>query len=70
MMDPEKFKHDSSRYKRPMQKYRCGRTAIWGKPCEFGQNTAGGALGMRYQSPLDEAWILRAGSMHGLAHGR
>jgi hypothetical protein len=41
MMDPEKFKHDVSRYERPTQRFRCGRAADWGKPCEFGPATGG-----------------------------
>lgn len=46
MMDPEKFKHDTSRYERPTEKFRCGRGAAWGKPCEFGPRTTGRCGGM------------------------
>ena len=41
MMDPEKFRHDSSRYERPNQRYRCGRGAEWGDPCPLGPTTKG-----------------------------
>ncbi len=40
-MDPEKFRHDASRYERPNQRYRCGRAAEWGDPCAFGPNAKG-----------------------------
>ncbi len=41
MMDPEKFKHDVSRYERPTLRFRCGRGAAWDKPCEFGPTVNG-----------------------------
>ncbi|MBR71541.1 MAG: hypothetical protein CMM30_01190 [Rhodospirillaceae bacterium] len=41
MMDPNKFRHDISRYERPNRKFRCGRAAEWGKPCEFGPDNSG-----------------------------
>lgn len=40
-MDPEKFRHDASRYERPTQRYRCGRGAEWGDPCPFGPSAKG-----------------------------
>ncbi len=41
MMDPEKFRHDVSRYERPTERYRCGRGAEWRDPCAFGPNAKG-----------------------------
>jgi hypothetical protein len=40
-MDPEKFRHDASRYERPNLRYRCGRAAEWGDPCALGPTTNG-----------------------------
>ena len=45
MMDPNKFRHDVSRYERPNRKFRCGRAAEWGKPCEAGPDGKGGCGG-------------------------
>ncbi len=35
-MDADRFGHQVSRYERPNFPYRCGRAAIWGRPCARG----------------------------------
>ena len=35
-MDAERFGHQVSRYERPTFRYRCGRAALWGRPCARG----------------------------------
>lgn len=67
MMDPEKFKHDISRYERPTQKFRCGRAAAWGKPCEFGPHTGGRCGGMSECRPakVGDRWECRRSAISG-----
>lgn len=67
MMDPNKFKHDSSRYERPNKKFRCGRGATWGKPCEFGPHVSGRCGGMSECRPakVGERWECRRSSIAG-----
>ena len=67
MMDPEKFKHDASRYERPTQKFRCGRAAAWGKPCEFGPRTSGRCGGMSECHPakVGDRWECRRSAISG-----
>ena len=66
-MDPEKFKHDISRYERPTQNFRCGRAAAWGKPCEFGPNTTGRCGGMSECRPaqVGDRWECRRSAIAG-----
>ncbi|HIM44995.1 MAG TPA: hypothetical protein EYM34_01865, partial [Alphaproteobacteria bacterium] len=66
-MDPEKFKHDASRYERPTQKFRCGRAAAWGKPCEFGPRTSGRCGGMSECHPakVGDRWECRRSAISG-----
>ena len=67
MMDPEKFKHDSSRYERPTNKFRCGRAAEWGKPCEFGPYTTGRCGGKTECRPakVGDRWECRRSAIAG-----
>ncbi len=67
MMDPEKFKHDSSRYERPTQKFRCGRAAVWGKPCELGPHSNGRCGGTSECSPakVGDRWECRRSAIFG-----
>ncbi|MBI06950.1 MAG: hypothetical protein CMM54_08225 [Rhodospirillaceae bacterium] len=66
-MDPEKFKHDSSRYERPTNRFRCGRGAEWGKPCEFGPETTGRCGGMNECRPakVGDRWECRRSAIAG-----
>ncbi len=66
-MDPEKFKHDASRYERPNQKYHCGRAASWGKPCEFGPHVSGRCGGTSECRPakVGDRWECRRSAMAG-----
>lgn len=52
--DPAKFEHDRSAYERPNLKYRCGRGALWGKPCHNGPNTDGSCGGASECIPLNK----------------
>jgi hypothetical protein len=67
MMDPEKFKHDISRYERPNNKFRCGRGAEWGKPCEFGPYTTGRCGGTSECRPakVGDRWECRRTAIAG-----
>ena len=67
MMDPEKFKHDASRYERPTQKFRCGRGATWGKPCEFGPHVSGRCGGASECQPakVGDRWECRRSAIAG-----
>jgi len=40
-LDTERFRHDRSAYERPVTKLRCGRGALWGRPCLRGPNADG-----------------------------
>ncbi len=40
-MDEKKFSHNRSSYERPNFPYRCGRGALWHKPCHQGPNLNG-----------------------------
>ena len=66
-MDPEKFKHDSSRYERPTRKFTCGRAASWGKPCEFGPHVSGRCGGTSECLPakVGDRWECRRSAMTG-----
>ncbi|MBT3172381.1 MAG: hypothetical protein HN333_13240, partial [Rhodospirillaceae bacterium] len=67
MMDPEKFKHDSSRYERPTRKFTCGRAASWGKPCEFGPHVSGRCGGTSECRPakVGDRWECRRSAIAG-----
>jgi hypothetical protein len=41
LKDPQRFQFDRSAYERPNAAYRCGRAALWGKPCANGPNADG-----------------------------
>ena len=66
-MDPEKFKHDSSRYERPTRKFTCGRAASWGKPCEFGPHVSGRCGGTSECRPakVGDRWECRRSAIAG-----
>ena len=51
MMDPDKYKHDRSRYERPTYPWRCGRGADWDKPCSSGPNPDGSCGGTSESAP-------------------
>ena len=67
MMDAEKFKHDVSRYERPTLRYRCGRGADWGKPCEFGPSVSGDCGGTAECRPakVGDRWECRRSPLFG-----
>ena len=46
LQDEERFRHDRSRYERPNLKYRCGRGAVWDKPCMLGPSHDGQCGGL------------------------
>ncbi|MFQ5938665.1 MAG: cytochrome c3 family protein [Alphaproteobacteria bacterium] len=52
MTDPERFRHDRSAYERPTFPYRCGRAALWGKPCARGPNIDGTCGGTTECTPF------------------
>ena len=52
MIDPERFRHDRSAYERPTFPYRCGRAALWGKPCARGPNIDGTCGGTTECAPF------------------
>ena len=52
MTDPERFRHDRSAYERPTLPYRCGRAALWGKPCARGPNIDGTCGGTTECTPF------------------
>lgn len=41
----DQFRHDRSAYERPTLGWRCGRAALWGKPCRRGPTAFGGCGG-------------------------
>ena len=50
-MDAERFGHQVSRYERPNFPYRCGRAALWGKPCARGPLSNGKCGGVSECQP-------------------
>jgi len=52
VIDPERFRHDRSAYERPTFPYRCGRAALWGKPCARGPNIDGTCGGTTECTPF------------------
>ena len=50
-MDAERFGHQVSRYERPNFRYRCGRAALWGKPCARGPGADGKCGGVSECAP-------------------
>src|SRR5882724_806027 len=61
MMDLERFRHTNSAYERPNLRQRCGRAALWGKPCARGPNPDGSCGGVTECSPFlsDGRWQCR-----------
>jgi hypothetical protein len=51
-MDLERFRHDRSAYERPNFKFRCGRAALWGRPCARGPNGDGSCGGTAECAPF------------------
>jgi predicted CXXCH cytochrome family protein len=66
-MDLERFRHDRSAYERPNFKYRCGRAALWGKPCSRGPNPDGGCGGITECAPFfnNGRWECRRPALAG-----
>jgi hypothetical protein len=60
-MDLERFRHDRSAYERPNFKFRCGRAALWGRPCARGPNADGGCGGTTECAPFfnNQRWECR-----------
>ena len=51
ILDPDRNRFDRSAYERPNAKYRCGRGAVWGKPCMRGPNLDGSCGGVSACNP-------------------
>ncbi len=51
MMDEKKFAHNRSKYERPNFPYRCGRGALWLKPCHQGPDIDGACGGTAECAP-------------------
>jgi predicted CXXCH cytochrome family protein len=60
-MNLERFSHTSSAYQRPTTAHRCGRAALWGKPCARGPNPDGTCGGTVECTPFlnDDRWECR-----------
>ena len=60
-MDTERFHHTRSAYERPSLPYRCGRAALWGKPCGRGPGVDGSCGGTAECTPFlkDGRWSCR-----------
>lgn len=54
-MDTTRFRHDRSPYERPVARMRCGRGALWDKPCVRGPNRDGTCGGTADCAPAKSA---------------
>jgi len=57
----EKFRHDRSAYERPTLGWRCGRAALWRRPCARGPSAAGACGGVADCTPgrQGDSWQCR-----------
>jgi len=54
-LSTDRFRFDRSPYERPSRKWRCGRAAIWGRPCPMGPNGDGSCGGVTACRPFHDA---------------
>ena len=64
LFNSDRFSHKESPYERPLGKHRCGRAAIWGKPCSLGPNPDGSCGGVSECRPFrnKNGWECRRAS--------